>query len=104
MFWIIHWTDAEAMADRSIVVEAGSRAEAEYMGLKRGIPVVSVCEASRNQVAAAARAKLLWRHTPQSRYTCWGKPLHPAHLAVLLAAGAATALLHLVPTIAAIAR
>src|SRR5437868_8977635 len=64
MFWVIRWTDAQTDRDRAIVVEADSRAEAEYMGLKRGIPIVLLAHATRSDIAAARRARLLWRFSP----------------------------------------
>jgi hypothetical protein len=99
MYWVIRWTDAQTEADKAIVVEARSRAEAEYMGLKRGIPIVSLSEASGRDVAAARKAKLLWKYTPAARYTCFGRPLDRMQVAALLLAGVATASLHLGPII-----
>jgi hypothetical protein len=99
MYWVIRWTDRHTEADKAIVVEAGSRAEAEYMGLKRGIPIVFLGEASRRDVATARKAKLLWRYTPAARYTCLGRPLNRHQIAALILAGVATVSLHVGPII-----
>jgi hypothetical protein len=102
MFWVIRWTDAQTDRDRAIVIEADSRAEAEYMGLKRGIPIVLLAHATRSDIAAARRARLLWRFSPAARYTFFGQPLNGRQVAALILAGFATAMLHLghlVPTL-----
>lgn len=97
MFCVIRWTDKHTGDDKSIVVEAGSRAEAEYMGLKRGIPVAFVHEASRADLSAARKAKTLWRYTPAPRHTCLGRPLDRRQIAALVLAGVATVALHIAP-------
>ena len=99
MLWVIRWTDVHDGNDKAIVVEARSRAEAEYMGLKRGIPIVFLGEASDADVAEARRAKLLWKHSPSSRYTCLGRPLKPLHIAALLLLGVTTISIHLAPVL-----
>jgi hypothetical protein len=99
MFWVIRWTDKQH-GHMTIVVEAGSRAEAEYMGLRRGIPIGYLGMASRADVAKAERAGLLWRYTRTSRYTCFGRPVTRRHIAALIIAGVATAMLHLGPIVA----
>jgi hypothetical protein len=99
MFWVIRWTDAHTDQDKSIVVEARSRAEAEYMGLKRGIPIAFLGEATRADVGDARAAKLLWKYTPDAPYTCFGRPVNRGQLAALLLAGLTTVALHLGPTL-----
>jgi len=99
MFWVIRWTDLHINVDKAIVVEARSLAEAEYMGLKRGIPIAFLGEASRRDIADARAAKLLWKYTPEARYTCFGRPLTAANVAALMFAGVATAALHLAPAL-----
>ena len=95
MFWVIRWTDRHTNEDKAIVVEAESQAEAEYMGLKRGIPIVFLGEASEYDVAVAKKAKLLWKYTRVSPYSCFGRSVSKREIAFLMFAGLATALLHL---------
>ena len=104
MLWVIRWTDTNDGNDKAIVVEARSPAEAEYMGLKRGIPIVFLGEASDRDVAEARRAGLLWKHsTPTARYTCFGQPVKPLQMAALLLLGVTTISLHLTPVVATVA-
>ena len=95
MFWVIRWTDRHTNEDKAIVVEAGSSAEAEYMGLKRGIPIVFLGEASNRDVAIAKKAKLLWKYTRVSPYNCFGQTVNRREVMFLMLAGLATAFLHL---------
>ena len=95
MFWVIRWTDRHTNQDKAIVVEARSSAEAEYMGLKRGLPIVFLGEASNRDVATAKKAKLLWRYTRVSPYNCFGRSVNRFEVLVLMMAGLATAFLHL---------
>ena len=99
MFWVIRWTDKHTNEDKAIVVEAESQAEAEYMGLKRGIPIVFLGEASDSDVADARKAKLLWKYTRVSPYSCFGRTVSKREIVFLMAAGLATAFLHLRPII-----
>ena len=95
MFWVIRWTDRHTNEDKAIVVEAESQAEAEYMGLKRGIPIVFLGEASDADVAAAKKAKLLWKYSRVSPYSCFGRTVSMREVVFLMLAGLATAFLHL---------
>ncbi len=95
MFWVIRWTDLASGEDKSIVVEAESQAEAEYMGLKRGIPIVFLGEATNSDIAWAKKQKLLWKYTRVSPYTCMGRPVSKREIAFLILAGLATAFFHL---------
>ena len=95
MFWVIRWTDQHSGEDKSIVVEAESQAEAEYMGLKRGIPIVFLGEASDWDVATAKKAKLLWKYSRVSPYSCFGRSVSKREIVFLMLAGLATAVLHL---------
>jgi hypothetical protein len=99
MFWVIRWTDKHTNEDKAIVVEAESQAEAEYMGLKRGIPIVFLGEASDWDVAAAKKAKLLWKYTRVSPYSCFGRTVSKREIVFLMIAGLATAFLNLKPVI-----
>ena len=99
MYWVIRWTDQASGEDKSIVVEAESQAEAEYMGLKRGIPIVFLGEASSADVADAKRAKLLWKYSRVSPYSCFGRPLSTREVVFVMGAGLGTVLLNLRPII-----
>ena len=95
MFWVIRWTDRQNNEDKAIVVEAESQAEAEYMGLKRGIPIVFLGEASDWDVATAKKNKLLWKYSRVSPYSCFGRTVSTREIMFLMGAGLATAFLHL---------
>ena len=99
MFWVIRWTDQHSGEDKSIVVEAESQAEAEYMGLRRGIPIVFLGEASSDDLDDAKRAKMLWKYSRVSPYSCFGRSLSTRELVFIMGAGIATALLNLRPVI-----
>ena len=99
MFWVIRWTDVHSSQDKSIVVEAESQAEAEYMGLKRGIPIVFLGEASGSDIADAKKAKLLWKYSRVAPYSCFGHAMSTREVVFVMSAGIATAMLHLRPVI-----
>ena len=99
MFWVIRWTDQHSGEDKSIVVEAESQAEAEYMGLKRGIPIVFLGEASNSDLDDAKRNKLLWKYSRVSPYSCFGRSLSTKEVVLLMSAGIMTALLNLRPVL-----
>jgi len=95
VFWVIRWTDQHSGEDKSIVVEAESQAEAEYMGLKRGIPIVFLGQANSSDLDDAKKNKMLWKYSRVSPYSCFGRSLSTRELVFFMAAGIATALLHL---------
>jgi hypothetical protein len=104
MFWVIRWV--ENGEDKSVVIEAASRAGAECSALKRNIPVVFVGEADAEDIHNARRAKTLWKYTPESRRRCFGRPVSGLQLACFMFLGVVTAgvhvqraLCHCVPTI-----
>ena len=97
MFWVIRWTDQHSGEDKSIVVEAESQAEAEYMGLKRGIPIVFLGEASRSDLDDAKKNKMLWKYSRVSPYSCFGQSLSTTQVVFFMTAGITTALLNLRP-------
>ena len=97
MFWVIRWTDQHSGEDKSIVVEAESQAEAEYMGLKRGIPIVFLGEASNADIVDATKAKLLWKYSRVSPYTCFGHAMSTREVVFVMSCGIATAVLNLRP-------
>jgi hypothetical protein len=99
VYWVIRWTDQGSGEDKSIVVEAESQAEAEYMGLKRGIPIVFLGEASNADVADAKKAKLLWKYSRVSPYSCFGRSLSTREVVFVMSCGIATALFNLRPII-----
>ena len=99
MFWVIRWTDQHSGEDKSIVVEAESQAEAEYMGLKRGIPIVFLGEASNSDLDDAKKNKLLWKYSRVAPYSCFGRPLSTREVVFVMSCGIATALFNLRPVI-----
>jgi hypothetical protein len=92
MFWVIRWVDAGE--DKAVVVEAETRAAAEYAALKRNIPVVFIGEADEDDVRDARRAKRLWKYTADPKYTCLGRPVSGFHVVCFMIAGIMTAMLH----------
>jgi hypothetical protein len=99
VFWVIRWTDQHSGQDKSIVVEAESQAEAEYMGLKRGIPIVFLGEASNADIVDAKRAKMLWKYSRVSPYSCFGRAMTTREVVFVMSCGIATAILNLKPVI-----
>lgn len=92
MMWVIRWTDERTAQDRSMVVEADTKAAAEYMAAKRGIPVVIVEEASRQDIKDAQLNHMLFRGTYQdpSKMTAFGKPIGRLQLVSLMLCGLMT--------------
>src|SRR4030095_13298754 len=86
MLWAVRGT-LDNGEDVSIVVEAESQAEAECFGLKRSIPVAVVHPATREDVASAKLAKMLWRYTPEEKYRCFGRSLGKLELTFLVVLG-----------------
>ena len=81
--------------DVSIVLEASSRQEAEYLGWKRGVPVVIVAEASDHDIRAAKEAGTLFRFTPHRGTRAFGRPVTNAQKAIFMMCGIAIAILNL---------
>ena len=96
MMWVIRGTNANNGEDFAMVVEANSLASAECWALKRGVPAVVIAEASEEDVANAKRNHQLWKFTPDSRYTAFGRPVAAKQLVCLLLAGVMTAGLNFV--------
>ena len=92
MFWVIRWVDGGE--DKAAVVEAETRAAAEYAALKRNIPVVFLGEADEHDLRAARKARLLWKYTPDPKHKCLGHPVGSFHLVCFMLAGVLTAMLH----------
>lgn len=97
MLWTVRGTLNGSNEDVFIVVEAESQARAEYMGERRGIPVVCANPATEEEVREARSHHLLWKYTPDARYQCFGRPVGRAKLATLMLCGLATAILLLKP-------
>lgn len=93
MLWTVRGTLSGTNEDVFIVVEAESRARAEYMGERRGIPVVCAMPANDEEVREARARHLLWKYTPDAQYQCFGQPVNQAQLALIMLTGIATALL-----------
>jgi hypothetical protein len=81
--------------DVSIVLEASSRQEAEYLGWKRGVPVVIVAEATEYDIRAAKEAGTLFRFTPHRGTRAFGRPVTNTQKAIFMLCGIAIALLNL---------
>jgi hypothetical protein len=81
--------------DVSIVLEASSRQEAEYLGWKRGIPVVIVAEATQHDIRAAKESGTLFRFTPYRGTRAFGRPVTNLQKAIFMLCGIAIALLNL---------
>ena len=96
---VIRWTDKHTNEDKAIVVEAESQAEAEYMGLKRGIPIVFLGEASDADISDAKRAKMLWKYSRVSPYSCFGRAMTTREVVFVMSCGIAVAILNLKPVI-----
>jgi hypothetical protein len=90
MLWTVRGTLKATNEDVCIVVEAESRARAEYMGERRGIPVVCATPATEEEVDEARANHLLWKRTPPSRYTCFGRPVGQAQLMLIMLCGVGT--------------
>src|SRR3954464_6850934 len=97
MFWTIRWTDSGKQEDRWVVLEAESRSAAEAWGWKRGVPVVSLGEATPLERAQARKAGLLRKYTPEPKHTCCGRPVGHGQLAVIMFCGIVTACVNLRP-------
>lgn len=89
MLWVVRGTDVDDQ-DISVVIEAASRAEAEYIALRRGVPVVVIEEATSRDVAEARVSQKLWQYTIQPKHTCLGRPVGKFQLACLAVCGILT--------------
>jgi hypothetical protein len=93
MLWVIRGTDARANEDISIVVEADTQAEAEYMGRRRGIPVVIVNPANDTDIRIARSEKRLFLTCAETRYKAFGRKIGKFQLAAIMVCGVLTMLL-----------
>ena len=94
MFWAVRGTYEDGR-DTTIVVEADTQTEAEYMGLRRAIPVIIVEPASRDDISLAREAKRIFCTTVEKTWKCFGKPIKPLQLASLILCGIATIAINL---------
>jgi hypothetical protein len=97
MFWTIRWTDSGKQEDRWVVLEAESQSAAEAWGWKRGVPVISLAEATPVERAQARKAGLLRKYTPEPKYVCCGRPVGQGQLVIFMLLGVATACVNLRP-------
>lgn len=89
MLWVVRGTDVDDQ-DISVVIEAASRAEAEYIALRRGVPVVIIEEATNRDIDEARVSQRLWQYTITPRHTCLGRPVGKFQLACLAICGILT--------------
>ena len=94
MFWAVRGTYEDGR-DTTIVVEAETPTEAEYMGLRRAIPVIIVEPANQEDIAVARTAKQLFIASCQRTWKCFGRPIGRIQLACLILCGIATVAINL---------
>jgi len=94
MYWAVRGTYEDGR-DTTIVVEAQTPTEAEYMGLRRAIPVLIVEPASGQDISLAREAKRFFRTTCEKTWKCFGRPINRAQLACLILCGIATVAINL---------
>ena len=92
LLWVVRGTDDNGN-DLTAVIEAATRAEAEYMALRRGLPVVIVSEATSLDVTTARANKMLWKYSKDARYQAFGRTVNAVQLACLVLCGIITAFL-----------
>jgi hypothetical protein len=92
LLWVVRGTDNSGK-DLTAVIEAATRAEAEYMALRRGLPVVIVSEATSRDVAQARTNKMLWKYSQDAGYRAFGRTVGAVQLACLVICGILTAFL-----------
>jgi hypothetical protein len=92
LLWVVRGTDDNGH-DLTAVIEAATRAEAEYMALRRGLPVVIVSEATSRDVVTARANKMLWKYSQDARYRAFGRTVNAVQLACLVLCGVITAFL-----------
>jgi len=92
LLWVVRGTDDNGN-DLTAVIEAATRAEAEYMALRRGLPVVIVSEATSRDVSTARANRMLWKYSKDARYRAFGRTVNAVQLAGLVLCGVITAFL-----------
>ena len=89
MLWAVRGTTPQN-EDYTIVVEAESRAEAEYRVMKRGLPVVFIEEATDADVRTAKLEKKLWKYRPDPVLLAFGRKVNKFQLTCLMLCGLMT--------------
>jgi hypothetical protein len=92
MYFVIRWSENDE--DRAVVIEAETRAGAEYFALKRDIPAVVVYEAEPDDIRDARASKRLWKYSPDRGHRAFGMTLGAFHLTCVMIVGVLTAALH----------
>ena len=92
MLWVVRGT-SKGNEDISVVIEAATEAEAQYMAARRGIPVIVVEPATSSDIGQARNEGRLWTYTAEASYKCMGKPVSRLSLACLMVCGVLTGLL-----------
>lgn len=86
MLWVVRGTD-KRNEDCSVVIEALTAAEAHYIALKRGFPVVVVEAADDDDVALAKASHSFFGYTEEPTFRCFGRPVGRLQLACLMFCG-----------------
>jgi hypothetical protein len=81
--------------DVCLVVEGADPTAAEVFATKRGVQVVFVEQAHRDEVETARLSGMLWRYSPEPKLKCFGTPVTPLQAACLVLCGWATILINL---------
>ena len=91
MLWVVRGT-SRANEDISVVIEAATEAEAQYMAARRGIPVIVVEPATSADIGQARAEGRLWTYTAEATHKCLGRPVGKLSLACLMVCGIITGL------------
>jgi hypothetical protein len=91
MLWVVRGT-SKANEDISVVIEAATEAEAQYMAARRGIPVIVVEPATSADIGQARNEGRLWTYSAEPHYRCLGRPVSKLSLACLMVCGVLTGL------------
>ena len=91
MLWVVRGT-SKSNEDISVVIEAATEAEAQYMAARRGIPVIVVEPATSSDIGQARAEGRLWTYTAEATYKCMGRPVGKLSLACLMVCGVLTVL------------
>src|SRR5437016_5797976 len=92
LLWVVRGTDDNGN-DLTAVIEAATRAEAEYMALRRGLPVVILSEPTSRDVMSAKANRMLCNYSQDARYRVFGRSVNSVQLACLVLCGVLTAFL-----------
>src|SRR5688572_26932842 len=92
MYFVIRWSENDE--DRAAVIEAKTRAGAEYFALKRDIAAIVIYEAEPDDIREARATKRLWKYSPDRGHRAFGMTLSAFHLTCIMVVGILTAALH----------